>query len=94
MPPMEQILQCVSRSETLSLLEEFSVYNQVLVAHEDQLNTSFKTKWGTYTYRKIPFELINVGANFQQAMDIAFRGMVGDCVVVYLDDVTIFSKNR
>jgi hypothetical protein len=93
-PPMEQILQCVSRSETLSLLDGFSGYNQVLVAHEDQLKTTFRTKWGTYSYRKIPFRLINVGATFQRAMDISFRGMLGECVVVYLDDVTIFLKNR
>jgi hypothetical protein len=93
-PPMEQILQCVSGSETLSLLDGFSGYNQVLVAHEDQLKTTFRTKWGTYAYRKMPFRLINVGATFQRAMDIAFRGLLGECVVVYLDDVTIFSKNK
>jgi hypothetical protein len=80
---------CV-RSEMLSLLDGFSGYNQVLVAHEDQLKTTFRTKWGTYAYRKMPFRLINVGATFQRAMDIAFRGLLGECVVVYLDDVTIF----
>jgi hypothetical protein len=40
-PPMEQILQCVSGSEMLSLLDGFSGYNQVLVAHDDQLKTTF-----------------------------------------------------
>jgi hypothetical protein len=35
MPPMEQILQCVSSSEMLSLLDGFSGYNQVLVSHDD-----------------------------------------------------------
>jgi hypothetical protein len=64
------------------------------VAHEDQLKTTFRTKWGTYAYRKMHFRLINVGETFQRAMDIAFRGLLGECVVVYLDDVTIFSKNR
>ena len=42
----------------------------------------------------MPFGLINTGANFQRAMDIAFHGMIGQIVVVYLDDVTIFSKKR
>jgi hypothetical protein len=40
-PPMEKILQCVSGSEMLSLLDGFSGYNQVLVSHDDQLKTSF-----------------------------------------------------
>jgi hypothetical protein len=31
---------------------------------------------------------------FQRAMDIDFRGLIGDCVVVYLDDVTVFSKDK
>jgi hypothetical protein len=42
----------------------------------------------------MPFGLINAGETFQRAMEIAFRGLIGDCVVVYLDDVTVFSKDK
>ena len=42
----------------------------------------------------MPFGLINARENFQRAMDIAFCNMIGRSVVVYLDDVTIFSKKR
>jgi hypothetical protein len=42
----------------------------------------------------MPCRLINARATFQQAMDIAFRGLLGKCVVVYLDDVTIFANNK
>ena len=77
-----------------SLLDGFLGYNQVLVAPEDRLKTTFMTKWGTYTYRKMSFRLINAGATFQRAMDIAFRSLLGRFVVVYLDDVTVFSKKR
>jgi hypothetical protein len=38
--------------------------------------------------------LINGGATFQRAMDIAFRGLINHSVVVYLDDVTVYSKNK
>ena len=76
-PPMEQLLQMVSGSELFSLLDGFSGYNQVLVAEEDRLKTTFRTKWGTFTYRRMPFGLINAGATFQRAMDIAFRGLIG-----------------
>ena len=71
-PYMEHILQCVSGSEMLSLLDGFSGYNPVFVSHRDQLKTTFNTKWGNYAYRKMPFGLINVSATFQRAMDIAF----------------------
>jgi hypothetical protein len=91
---MEQILQQVSGSERLSLLDGFSGYNQVLMSPPDQLKTTFRTPWGTYAYRKMPFGLINVGATFQRAMDIAFRGLINHSVVVYLDDVTVYSKNK
>jgi hypothetical protein len=94
LPPMEQILQYVARSERMSFLDGFSGYNQVLVSKNDQLKTTFRTKWGTYAYRKIPFGLINVGATFQHVMDISFRGLVNKSVVIYLDDVIIFSKNK
>ena len=75
-PTMEQILQSLSGSAMLSLLDGLSGYNQVLVAKEDRLKTTFQKKWGTYDHDKIPFGLINVGATFQQAMDIAFKGMI------------------
>ena len=93
-PPMEKILQQVSGSEMFSLLDGFSGYNQVLVSKADQLKTTFRTPLGTYAYRKIPFGLINAGATFQRAMDIAFRGLIGKFFVIYLDDITVFSKNR
>ena len=89
-PPMEQILQMVSGYELFSLLDRFSGYNQVLVVEEDRLKTTFRTRWGTFAYRRMPFGLINVGATFHRAMDIDFHGLVGCSVVVYLDDITIF----
>ena len=93
-PPMKQILQAVSGSEMFSLLDGFSGYNQVLVTEPDRLKTTFRTKWGTFAFRHMPFGLINAGATFQRAMDIAFHGLIGQSVVVYLDDVTMFSKHR
>ena len=44
-------------------------------------------------YVNMPFRLMNVGENFQRAMDIAFVGEQDKFLVVYLDDITVFSKN-
>ena len=40
----------------------------------------------------MPFKLINVGATFQRAMDIAFKGLLNRSIVVYLDDITVYSR--
>jgi hypothetical protein len=74
-PPMEQLLQTMSGSEIFSLLDGFSGYNQVLVSEEDRLKTTFRTKWGTFSYKHMPFGLINAGETFQRAMDVAFQGI-------------------
>ena len=43
-------------------------------------------------YLKMPFGLMNTGATFQRAMDIAFAKEIHDFLVVYQDDITVFSK--
>ena len=63
-----------------------------MVNEEDRLKTTFMTKWGNFPYRRMPFGLINVGATFQRNMDEAFKGMINKFIVIYMDDLTIFSK--
>ena len=75
-PSMEKILQRVSGAEMVSLLDAFSGYNQVLVMNSDQLKNSFRTPWGTFSYRRIPFGINNTGATFERAMDISFIGLI------------------
>ena len=69
---MDHILQRVVGSIRISLLDGFSGYNQVLVLPSDQIKTAFTTPWGTFMYVKMHFGLMNEGAPFQRAMDIAF----------------------
>ena len=47
---------------------------------------------GTFMYSKMPFGLMNVGATFKWAMDIAFSREKDKFVVIYLDDITVYSK--
>ena len=89
---MEQILEKVVGSKMFSILDGFLGYNQVLVSPDDQLKMAFKTPWGTFAYRRIPFGMINAGATFQRAMDIAFRGLIHNYVMLYLDNITTYPK--
>jgi len=52
----------------------------------------FWTKWGTYSYRRIPFDIMNVVATLKREMEIYFKGLSGQSMVFYLDDVTNYSK--
>ena len=51
---------------------------------EHREKTSFITPWGTFIFDKIPFELINVGATFYRAMDIAFVGEKYEFIFIYI----------
>jgi hypothetical protein len=92
LPKMEHILQRVIGASRISMIDGFSSYNHISVLLEDREKTTFTTPWGTFMYAKIPFGLMNVGATFQRAMDIAFIREKDKFVAIYLDDITVFSK--
>ena len=93
LPKMDHILQKVVGSKRISLLDGFSSYNQVLVYPTDQHKIAFTTPWGTFMYVTLPFGLMNYGATFQRAMGIAFSEAIGYFIVIYLDDITVYSKS-
>jgi hypothetical protein len=94
LPNMEHILQKVIGSSRMSMIDGFSGYNQILVLPEDREKTSFTIPWGTFMYAKMPFGLMNARATFQRAMDIVFIGEKEKIVVIYLDDITVFSRSN
>ena len=91
LPKMDHILQKFVGSKRLPMIDGFSRYNQILVDKQDREKTTFTTPWRTFMYNKVLFGLMNAGAKFQRAMDIAFTGENDKFVVIYLDDIT-FSK--
>ena len=78
----------------MSMLDDFSGYNQVEVEEKDQHKIVFTTPWGTFAYHRMPFRLINVGATFQICMSKNFADIKDRIIVIYLDDLTVFSKRR
>jgi hypothetical protein len=76
----------------MSMIDGFLGYNQIVVHEDDKEKTAFTTPWGTFMYDKIPFVLMNAGTTFQREMDIAFIDERDKFVVIYLDDLTVFSK--
>ncbi|CCO36711.1 Retrotransposable element Tf2 155 kDa protein type 1 [Rhizoctonia solani AG-1 IB] len=68
-------------------------YNNVRIKEGDEWKTAFKTKYGSFEYLVMPFGLTNAPAAFQRFMNDLFRDLLDITVVVYLDDILIFSKN-
>ncbi|PKI71427.1 hypothetical protein CRG98_008178 [Punica granatum] len=72
--------------------ESFSRYNQIRMAEEDKIKTTFTTVWGTFCYRVMPFGLKNAGATYQRAMVTLFHDMMHKEIEVYIDDMIAKSK--
>jgi hypothetical protein len=64
LPKMDHILEKVVGANRMSMIDEFSGYNQIVVNEHDKEKIAFTTPWGTFMYDKIPFGLMNVGATF------------------------------
>ena len=74
-------------------MDGFSSYNQIQIKTEDQHKTTFICPWGTFAYKKMPFNLKNIGATFQWDMYYAFHN-IKKIVEAYLDDLAAHSKKR
>ena len=74
-------------------MDGFPGYNKISMHLDDREKTTFTTSWGTFMYDKMPFGLMNASATFQRDMDIGFVGEKEKFVVIYLDDITVFSQS-
>ena len=68
-------------------------YHLVQIAKGDEWKTVFQTWYGSFEWLVMPFRLSNGPAAFQQFMNDIFTDMLDVCVVVYLDDILIYSDN-
>src|SRR5579863_10557988 len=59
----------------------------------DKEKTAFITDYGIYEFNVMPFELTNAPATFQRAMNKIFARILRDFVVIYLDNLNVFSRN-
>ncbi|KAF8751857.1 hypothetical protein RHS01_08600 [Rhizoctonia solani] len=67
-------------------------YNNVRVKEGDKWKTAFRTKYGLYKSLVMTFGLTNAPAAFQHFMNKLFKDLLNVCVIIYLDDILIYSK--
>ncbi|MBW0493117.1 hypothetical protein O181_032832 [Austropuccinia psidii MF-1] len=92
-PPMNQILNVFNGSSIFSKIDLHGAYNLLRIKEVDEHLTAFRTKYGSYEYLVMPFGLTNAPASFRKLVNNIFQDLL-DYVVVYLDDIMVFSKSE
>ncbi|GBG87010.1 hypothetical protein CBR_g44464 [Chara braunii] len=92
LPRIDDLLDRVQGCKYFSKIDLKSGYHQIEVHPDDQYKTTFRTRYGHYEFIVMPFGLTNAPATFQRCMNDLFRPWLDNFVVVYLDDILVFSK--
>jgi hypothetical protein len=93
-PRIDDLLDAVAGSSFFTSLDLTSGYHQILISEEDRPKTAFRTPFGHFQFKVQIEGLTNAPATFQTVMNSILHPYIRKFVVVYIDDILIFSKSE
>jgi hypothetical protein len=94
LPRIEDLFDQMKGTSVFSKIDLRSGYHQLKIRESDIPKTAFRTRYGLYEYTVISFGLTNAPAYFMYLMNKVFMEYLDKFVVVFIDDILIFSKTE
>ena len=93
LPHISNLLDSPRKARLFTKIDLRHTYHLVWIHEGDKWTTAFCTCYGSFEWRVMPFSLSNAPAAFQRLMNNIFSDLLDICVLVYLDDILIYSDN-
>ena len=94
LPRIDDLFDQLSRAKVFSKIDLRTGYHQLKIKKEDIPKTAFTTRYGLYEYTVMFFGLTNAPAFFMHMMNKVFMDFLDKFVVVFIDDILIYSKSE
>ena len=91
LPLMDELFDRVVNAKVFSKLDLRNGFHQIRVHEDDVEKTAFRTRYGSFEYLVLPMGLSNAPGTFMQLMNDTFRDLLDRSVLVFLDDILIYS---
>lgn len=93
LPVIEELFEELFEAKWFTTLDLRSGFHQIMVHEDDQYKTAFQTHHGHFEYKVMPYGLTGAPATFQFVMNHILAPLLRKCVVVFIDDILIYSKS-
>jgi hypothetical protein len=94
LPRIDDLFDQLKGEKIFLKIDLRSRYHQVRIKDEDINKTSFRTRYGHYEFTVVPFGLSNTLVVFMCLMNGVFRDYLDKFVIVFLDDILVYSKSE